>query len=148
MQFFLFFISSNFEFSLMNALVYVDIDRGIHKGKLKNALNEKRKKLRGFSFSINMANFEAFRRTKKLISNFFFLKSDRINILEQYPYLYLHIFTFLFLNTQVNVPTHYRIIFGLHQKRHTATFVQNVNIRASFYGEKVMFHHPIYVYVC
>ena len=60
----------------MNALVYVDIDRGIHKGKLKNALNEKRKKLRGFSFSINIANFEAFRWTKKLISNLFFLKSD------------------------------------------------------------------------
>ena len=60
----------------MNALVYVDIDRGIHKGKLKNALNEKRKKLRGFSFSINMANFEAFCRTKKLISNLFFLKSE------------------------------------------------------------------------
>ena len=59
----------------MNALVYVDIDRGIHKVKLKNALNEKRKKLRGFSFSINMANFEAFFRTKKLISNLFFLKS-------------------------------------------------------------------------
>ena len=59
----------------MNALDYVNIDRGIHKGKLKNALNEKRKKLRGFSFSINMANFEAFRRTKKLISNLFFLKS-------------------------------------------------------------------------
>ena len=59
----------------MNALVYVDIDRGIHKGKLKNALNEKQKKLRGFSFSINMANFEAFRRTKKMISNVFFLKS-------------------------------------------------------------------------
>ena len=34
---------------------------------------------------------------------------------------------------------------GPHQKRHTATFVQNVMIRASFYGEKVMFHHPIYV---
>ena len=59
----------------MNALVYVDIDRGIHKGKLKVALNEKRKKLRGFSFSINMANFEAFRWTKKLISNLLFLKS-------------------------------------------------------------------------
>ena len=59
----------------MNALVYVDIDRGIHRGKLKNALNEKRKKLRGFSFSINMANFEAFHWTKKLISNLFFLKS-------------------------------------------------------------------------
>ena len=62
----------------MNALVYVDIDRGIHKGKLKNALNEKRKKLLGFSFSINMANFEAFCRTKKLISNLFFLKSDQL----------------------------------------------------------------------
>ena len=57
----------------MNALVYVNIDQGIHKVKLKNALNEK---LRGFSFSINMANFEAFRRTKKLISNLFFLKSE------------------------------------------------------------------------
>ena len=61
----------------MNALVYVNIDRGIHKVKLKNALNEKRKKLHGFSFSINMANFEAFRWTKKLISNLFFLKSVR-----------------------------------------------------------------------
>ena len=60
----------------MNAPVYVNIDQGIHKVKLKNALNEKRKKLPGFSFSINMANFEAFRRTKKLISNLFFLKSD------------------------------------------------------------------------
>ena len=59
----------------MNAPVYVDIDQGIHKGKLKVALNEKRKKLHGFSFSINIANFEAFRWTKKLISNLFFLKS-------------------------------------------------------------------------
>ena len=41
----------------MNALVYVDIDWGIHKKKLKVAQNEKQKKLRGFSFSINMANF-------------------------------------------------------------------------------------------
>ena len=60
----------------MNAPVYVDIDQGIHKGKLKVARNEKRKKLHGFSFSINIANFEAFRWTKKLISNLFFLKSD------------------------------------------------------------------------
>ena len=59
----------------MNAPVYVDIDQGIHKGKLKVARNEKRKKLHGFSFSINIANFEAFRWTKKLISNLFFLKS-------------------------------------------------------------------------
>ena len=60
----------------MNAPVYVDIDQGIHKGKLKVARNEKRKKLHGFSFSINIANFEAFLWTKKLISNLFFLKSD------------------------------------------------------------------------
>ena len=33
------------------------------------------KKLCGFSFSINIANFEAFCWTKKLISNLFFLKS-------------------------------------------------------------------------
>ena len=85
-SFFSFFISSNFEFSLMNALVYVDIDRVIHKGKLKNALNEKRKKLRGFSFSINMANFEAFCRTKKLISNLFFLKSVYSSLPLDWPY--------------------------------------------------------------
>ena len=50
----------------MNALVYVDIDQGIYKVKLKVARNEKQKKLHGFSFSINMANFEAFGRTKKV----------------------------------------------------------------------------------
>ena len=74
----MFFILSNFEFYLMNALVYIDIDLGIHKVKLKNALNEKRNKLHGFSFSINMANFEAFHQKKKLISNLFFLKSDKV----------------------------------------------------------------------
>ena len=37
------------------------IDQGIHKVKFKVALNEKQKKLLGFSFSaINIANFEAF----------------------------------------------------------------------------------------
>ena len=51
------------------------IDQGIHKGKMIVALNEKRKKLRGFSFSINMANFEAFLLVFKLIKNLFFLKS-------------------------------------------------------------------------
>ena len=59
----------------MNAPVYVDIDQGIHKVKIKVAQNEKRKKLRGFSFSMNIANFEAFRWRKKLISNLFFKKS-------------------------------------------------------------------------
>ena len=37
----------------------VDIDEGIHKGKMKVALNEKGKNVHGFSFSINIA-FEAF----------------------------------------------------------------------------------------
>ena len=60
----------------MNALVYVDIDQGVHKGKLKVARNEKRKKLSKFSFSTNIANFEAFCWTKKLISKLFFLKSE------------------------------------------------------------------------
>ena len=59
----------------MNALVYVDIDQGIHKGKMKVALNEKRKKLRGFSFSIDIANFEAFLSVFKLTKNPLFLKS-------------------------------------------------------------------------
>ena len=36
-------------FYLMNAPVYVDIDQGIHKGKI--ARNEKRKKLHGLSYT-------------------------------------------------------------------------------------------------
>ena len=44
----------------MNALVYVNIDQGIHKEKSKVARNEKRKKLRGFSYTYNIANFELF----------------------------------------------------------------------------------------
>ena len=44
----------------MNALVHVDIDQGIHWGKNKVTQNEKRKKLHGFLFSINMTNFEVF----------------------------------------------------------------------------------------
>ena len=53
----------------MNALVYVNIDQGIYKGKMNVALNEKRKKLRGFSFSINIANFEAFLSVFRLTKN-------------------------------------------------------------------------------
>ena len=53
----------------MNALVYVDIDQGIHKGKMKVAQNEKRKKLLGFSFYINIGNFEAFLRNLNLSTN-------------------------------------------------------------------------------
>ena len=60
----------------MNAQVYVNIDQGIHKEKMKVALNEKRKKLRGFSFSINISNFEAFPSVFKLTKNPLFLKSE------------------------------------------------------------------------
>ena len=45
--FFSFFISFNLIFPLMNALVYVNIDQGIHKEKTKVARNEKFKKLLG-----------------------------------------------------------------------------------------------------
>ena len=55
-----FFTSSNFEFYLMNTLVYVNIDQGVHKVKLKVVQNEKGKKLLGLSFYINIANFETF----------------------------------------------------------------------------------------
>ena len=57
---------------------HLDIDQGTHKGKMKVAQNEKRKKLRGFSFSINIANFEAFLSVFKLTTNLFFLKSERV----------------------------------------------------------------------
>ena len=76
------FISSNFHFPLTNALVYVNIDQGIYKGKMKVALNEKRKKLHGFSFSINIANFEAFLSVFKLTKNPLFLKSE---VLDKKP---------------------------------------------------------------
>ena len=43
------------------------------------ALNEKRKKLRGFSFSINIAKFEAFLLVFKLTKMPLFLKSGDFN---------------------------------------------------------------------
>ena len=48
----------------------VEIDQGIHKGKMKNEKNC------GFSFSINIANFESFPQRIKLTKNLLFLKSD------------------------------------------------------------------------
>ena len=50
-SFFRFSFRATLYFYLMNALVYVDIAQGIHKGKSKVARNEKRKKLRGFSYT-------------------------------------------------------------------------------------------------
>ena len=68
-------------FSLVNGLVDVEIDQGIHKGKMKVALNEKRKNLRGFSFSINIVNFEAFISVFKLTKNPLFLKSGKCSFI-------------------------------------------------------------------
>ena len=59
-SFFRFSFQAILHFHLKNALNFVDIDKGIHKIKCKIALNEKRKKLCGLSFSMNMAKFEAF----------------------------------------------------------------------------------------
>ena len=39
-MFFSFIISENFEFYFMNALVYVDIDRGIHMIRIKVAFKK------------------------------------------------------------------------------------------------------------
>ena len=61
----------------MNALVYVDIDQGINKEKSKVARNEKRKKLYGFSYTYNIANFEAFCWNILMSANLLFLKSDQ-----------------------------------------------------------------------
>ena len=59
----------------MYALVYVDIDQGIHMGKQKIARNENRKQLCGFSYSKSVANFEVFRKVISSNINLLFLKS-------------------------------------------------------------------------
>ena len=56
-SFFRFSFRATLYFYLMNALVYVDIDQGTHKGKSKVAQNEKRKKLRGFFLYIKYIKF-------------------------------------------------------------------------------------------
>ena len=59
-QIFSFFILSYFGFVTADALVYVNIEQGIHCNTSKVAQNEK---LFGFSYSKNMANIEAFLKT-------------------------------------------------------------------------------------
>ena len=63
-SFFRFSFQAILHFYLKNALIFVDIDKGIHKIKCKIAWNEKRIKLCGVSFSMNMANFEDFGGSK------------------------------------------------------------------------------------
>ena len=67
----------------MNALVYVDIDQGIHKGKMKVAGNEKRKKLLGFSFYINIGNFKAFLRNLNLSTKHLFWRCALVSKLRR-----------------------------------------------------------------
>ena len=62
----------------MNALAYVDIDQGIHKGKMKVTRNEKQKKLLGFSFYINIGNFEAFLQNLNLSAKHLFWRCEEI----------------------------------------------------------------------
>ena len=69
----------------MNALVYVDIDQGIHKGKMKVAQNEKRKKLLWFSFYINIGNFEAFLQNLNLSANRLFLRCVQLCTINKEP---------------------------------------------------------------
>ena len=61
--------------------------RAFIRVKLKVALNEKRKKLLGFSFCINIANFEAFLQVKKLSENLLFLKSDLFKFFSNQNFL-------------------------------------------------------------
>ena len=69
---------SNMGFLFMGTTKYIDIDQGIYKVKLKVALNEKQKKLHGFSFSISMANFEAFWGSKSWAQTSLFWSVCRI----------------------------------------------------------------------
>ena len=71
--FFRFSFHATLCFYLMNALVYVDIDQGIHKGKSKVARNEKQKKTMWVFLYIKYIKFcsvllEHFVERKPLIS--------------------------------------------------------------------------------
>ena len=59
-------------FTLMNALFYFNIDQGIHKGKTQSCSKWKMKKILGFSFYINIGNFEAFFWNLSLSANHLF----------------------------------------------------------------------------
>ena len=61
----------------MNVLDYVNIDQGIHKGKIKVAQNEIRKKT---SFYISIRNFEAFLRNLDLSANYLFWRFASLHI--------------------------------------------------------------------
>ena len=74
----------------MNALVYVDTDQGIQKGKSKVARNEKRKKPTWVFLYIKYS--KAFRWNISLSANLLFLKSGNIELNLGHVHL---IFTFI-----------------------------------------------------
>ena len=76
-SFFRFSFWATFIFPFMNALVYVNIDQGIHKVKVKVAQNKNRKKILGFSFYINIGNFEAFLWNLNLSTKHLFWRCGR-----------------------------------------------------------------------
>ena len=72
--------ASKFDMFMEKENPHVDIDQGIHKGKMKVAQNEKRKKLLGFSFYINMGNLEAFLWNLNLSTKHLFWRCVYIDI--------------------------------------------------------------------
>ena len=65
-------------FFLINALVYVNIDQGIHKDKSKIAWNDKWKTSWVFYTWNIIANFEVFHWKISLSTNLLFLKSGHL----------------------------------------------------------------------
>ena len=63
---------------------------------MKVAPNEKGKKLHRFSFSINIANFEAFLLVFKLTKNLLFLKSVLLNDFSKEVLIFLDYFHAVF----------------------------------------------------
>ena len=99
-----------------------------HREKNNVAKNEKQKKLHGFSFSINIANFEAFRWTKKLISNLFFLKSEQGNLLKYNLKQFLYVLS-VQLRTFLCALSFYEGAYILHtQKVRYVVFCSNLSI--------------------
>ena len=79
-SFFSFFISCYLIFSLMNSLVYFNIDQPrIHqREKIKQHEMKYEGELQWFSYSKNTANFEAFRQVISSSINLLFLKSATV----------------------------------------------------------------------
>ena len=63
------------------SILTIDTDQGIHKVKMKFARNEKGKKLLGFSFHINIGNFEGFLWNLNLSAKHLFWRCVRVEVI-------------------------------------------------------------------